>query len=350
MLRFVDVSGYGQSGKSVISDLLREFDGYFVPHNLFEFDLIRVPGGLLDLYHALVEDWSVVRSDAAIRRFRKVAYRMGEYARLGSPRSLMCAYGTNYQQVFRQQYFDLTDQFVSSLVSAEFQKEWPYPALEDGMLQIFRARIARSIGLGKTPTRKFALAAPSPDFADAAAKYLRALFHLIVPQEFRNVVLHNALEPFNPVRGMQLLGDAREIVVARDPRDIYASLFVKDGVFIPDFLIDDKLWQLKASMVAAHDLDLFIRQQRILLGSSRRERDDESVLRLNYEDIVMNYGITLDKIRDFLGEKAAVHILPKRFFDPESSKKNVGIWRRVKDQSSIGKIRAELSEYCWELS
>ena len=350
MLRFVDVSGYGQSGKSVISDLLREFDGFWVPHNLFEFDLIRVPGGLLDLYHALVEDWSVVRSDAAIRRFRKVAYRMGEYARLGSPKSLMCAYGTNYQRVFRRQYFDLTDKFVSSLVSAEFQKEWPYPALEDSMLQIFRARIARAIGLGKTPTRKFALASSAPDFADAAAKYIRALFHLIVPQEARNVVLHNALEPFNPVRGMQLLGDAREIVVARDPRDIYASLFVKDGVFIPDFLLDDKLWQLKASMVAAHDLDLFIRQQRILLGASRRERDDGRVLRLNYEDIVMNYEITLDKIRKFLGEEASVHVRPKKFFVPEASGKNVGIWRKVKDRSAIDRIHAELTEYCWDPS
>ena len=49
MLRFVDVSGVGNSGKSAASDILREFDRFWVPPFDFEFDLIRGPGGLLEL-------------------------------------------------------------------------------------------------------------------------------------------------------------------------------------------------------------------------------------------------------------------------------------------------------------
>jgi hypothetical protein len=347
MLKFVDISGYGQSGKSVISDLLREFDSFWVPHNLFEFDLIRVPGGLLDLYHALVEDWSVIRADAAVRRFRKVAYRMGEYARLSSPKSLFNSYGTNYQKVFRYRFFELTDKFVNSLIVAEFQKEWPFSDLERNNLQTFYKRAMRVIGLHKNITQNYILTNPQANFINLSTNYINRIFSLVIPYGTSNVVLHNALEPFNPVRGLSLLGDAREIVVSRDPRDIYASIFVKDGVYIPDFLHNDSLWQLKASMIAANDINIFIQQQRILSEASKSRCDDNRVLRLNYEDIVMNYDKTLKRILLFLELDSKLHHSPKKFFNPELSKANVGIWRKIKDQPNIQKIQSELNDLCW---
>ena len=56
-MNFIDVAGTGNSGKGAFVDLLREFDDFFVPEWFFEFDLIRIPGGLLDFRHCLVEIW-----------------------------------------------------------------------------------------------------------------------------------------------------------------------------------------------------------------------------------------------------------------------------------------------------
>ena len=68
----IDLSGYSFSGKSAYFDLLCEFEGYNYHSREFEFELIRISDGILDLYNALVENWSPVRSSEAIRKFKRL--------------------------------------------------------------------------------------------------------------------------------------------------------------------------------------------------------------------------------------------------------------------------------------
>ena len=72
MLKYAVISGYSMTGKTVVTDILKEFQGYNVPIHIAEFNLLRIQGGLLDLCTALHDDWSPIRSDAAIRRFKNV--------------------------------------------------------------------------------------------------------------------------------------------------------------------------------------------------------------------------------------------------------------------------------------
>ena len=66
--KFLDLSGFGISGKGAFIDLLREFDNYDTPRPDFEFGLIRIKDGLLDLKCSLVDNWSPVRSDVSIKK------------------------------------------------------------------------------------------------------------------------------------------------------------------------------------------------------------------------------------------------------------------------------------------
>src|SRR2546423_7306875 len=100
-VRAVDISGFGFCGKSVSTELFREVDGFHVPDRFFEVNLLRIQGGLLDLRHALLDEYSVIRIDAALTRFERVAAVMGSVARLSSPRSLAAANGMNYDAYFR---------------------------------------------------------------------------------------------------------------------------------------------------------------------------------------------------------------------------------------------------------
>ena len=71
-MKLIDISGFGHSGKTAVSDLLREVKGVeFHDHN-FEFGLLRLPDGILELEEALCGNWSPVRSDRAIKRFRRI--------------------------------------------------------------------------------------------------------------------------------------------------------------------------------------------------------------------------------------------------------------------------------------
>ena len=54
MKKIVDISGYGHSGKGAVCDILKEFDGFYVSHYNFEFNLLRVQDGLIDGHTNLI--------------------------------------------------------------------------------------------------------------------------------------------------------------------------------------------------------------------------------------------------------------------------------------------------------
>jgi len=105
-MKVIDLSGYMFSGKSAVSDILREFNGVYVPNYLVEFDLLRMPGGLIDLKHAVM-DWSPIRTFAAINRFDKLVNRLA-----CSPKFPQKLFKTGYG--YNQRYpniLQLKDQF-----------------------------------------------------------------------------------------------------------------------------------------------------------------------------------------------------------------------------------------------
>ena len=54
--KFPDLSGYMFSVKSSVIDLIREFKGYYVPNYRYEFPLIRIQNGIMDLEKALIDE------------------------------------------------------------------------------------------------------------------------------------------------------------------------------------------------------------------------------------------------------------------------------------------------------
>ena len=55
---YIDISGIGNSGKTALSDMLREVDGIHVHEGFFEFNLIRFPDGIFDLKWAICDNLS----------------------------------------------------------------------------------------------------------------------------------------------------------------------------------------------------------------------------------------------------------------------------------------------------
>ena len=68
----VNLTGYNYSGKGAVSAILREYETIKSFKHGREFELFRMPGGLIDLRSALVDTWSPMRSDMAIRNFKKL--------------------------------------------------------------------------------------------------------------------------------------------------------------------------------------------------------------------------------------------------------------------------------------
>lgn len=345
MAKYTIISGFNMTGKTVITDILKEIDGFNVPIHTFEFNLLRIQGGILDLYNALEEDWSPIRSDAAIRRFRKITLKLGMNASFKNPISLFVANGTNYNKFFNGSFIKITNDYVNSLIDYSYEIEWPYLAIDESPFRQFYLRILRNIMKKKTFKREV-YGTDKKDFVNKTKNYLNDLFKTISTPSTKTFVMHNTIEPFNPTRGLDLFDDAKIIIVQRDPRDVYASNYVRDVAYIPSYEVK-RHWDLKMALTSADKIDLFIKRQLAQYNRIKKNKDDDRVLRLRFEEIVLNYEETLQKIYNFLNIDSSEHSLKNKFFKPELSKKNIGLWKKMDNSKEIKLIENTLQEFCY---
>ena len=338
--RYLDLSGYAFTGKHAVIDLMREFRGYSVAHFQFEFNLLRIQGGIRDLETALVDDWSPIRSDAAVRRFRLLVRRLAAKNSWRSPRSWFEAVGWNYEDFFKGQFASSTRSYIESLIDATWQTEWPYPAAEMGAGELFFRKLKQKLRVPSAFDIDYFLATPD-DFLERTRDYLATLMAAFAEPGDHTVVMHNSMEPFSPSRALRYFHDARSIIVDRDPRDVYVAQNryvppgsnAKPGPYPP---------------VAATP-EIFCRRFRLMRRLAARSADTPGrVLRLQYENLVQCYEATLPQIMAFLGERPAAHTHARQYFQPEKSARNIGLWRTYSDQAAIALIRSELAEYCVE--
>jgi hypothetical protein len=343
--KFTIISGYNMTGKTVVTDLLKEFDVFNIPAHTAEFNLLRIQGGLLDLYNALEEDWSPIRSDAAIRRFKKVVLKLGSKAELRKPASLFIANGMNYNNYFNNNFFNITDRYIGSLIDYTYNIEWPYLSIDNGPLNQFLERIYRGLNKKKI-FHSEVYGSLQNHFIVNTRNYIDELFNSISLDGPKNFVLHNAVEPFNPTRGLNLFNDAKIIIVHRDPRDVYASNYVRNEAFSPSFEVA-RHWELKMGLTSAGNIETFIKRQKAQYDRVKSNSDDSRILRLSFEQIVMNHESTIKSICSFLNMNEKQQIRKGEFFKPELSKKNIGLWKLMKNQTNILLIENELNKYCY---
>jgi hypothetical protein len=326
-MRFLDLSGYAFTGKHAVIDLMREMRGYHVEHFAYEFALLRVQGGIHDLEHALVDDWSPIRSDAEIRRFRRNVVRYGSVNHWLRPSTWFRAVGWNYESHYQGKFFALSDVYLRRLIRASWQADCPYALADLGPIEIFARKIGAKLRIKRALSFEMTLSRPSSfaEFREATRDYLETLLTANVDSDARTVVLHNAFEGFDPAKSIRYFNDARAIVIDRDPRDNYVQ----------------GLWYQPTAV----DVETFIARYR-LYRDATNYAPDARVLRMKFEDLVLDYDRTVARILAFLGEDASAHVKPFAHFNPDVSKKNVGVFRSHADQAAIGRIATALPEFC----
>lgn len=313
-MKIIDLSGYMFSGKAAASDILREFDGVHVPNYRVEFDLLRMPGGLIDLKNAVM-DWSPIRTYEAVCRFDRLVNKLADspsfpqkYYKTG------CGYARQYPNIVH-----LKDEFLSSIKAVEWDTPWPYADIDDGPVDTFVRKIYNKLSISKS--RKYFLV-DRETFLPAAQKFVQNLLLDNIGNDRPDyLITHNALEPFSPSNNLHLLGeDAKCVVVDRDPRDIYATAVTTQVGF------NDKL-SFYRRIAGAHDVDVFIR--RYLCYRKHVNEGDSRVLRLNFEDMVFNYDQTIDRLCSFIGLHQNNHKRKGEFYNPNFSKQNVALWEKA---------------------
>ncbi|NDP28065.1 MAG: sulfotransferase [Flavobacterium sp.] len=344
MKKIVDVSGYGHSGKTAVSEFLKDYEDVFTFPSQVEFELFRVQGGLLDLYLSIYDSWNLIRSRVRIIEFRKLVRRIGIVQNKFRPSTLWNASGHGYNQYFNNKFIEISDEFIDELVKVRQDSFWPYDSLSDSKLNLLISKIKNK--LSRNLVLKEIYYTDKNQFLTHTSNYIHRLFKEVGTQKQTHVVLNNTFEPYNPSKCIEMVENSFSIIVDRDPRDIYASMINSKDVFIPSFENYNTADELKKRMVGFDNINQFIARFRILKNNVLDDNNPK-VLRIRYEDFILNH----DQIAIAIHKHIGLDNLNKnrnKVFNVNDSKKNVGIWKKYKDLPEIIQIQKELAEYCYQ--
>ncbi len=169
-------------------------------------------------------------------------------------------------------------------------------------------------------------------YREYAKKYCTKLLKDI-PSE-RILVMDNICSISNPKNDVltQYFGNYKVLASIRDPRDVYSTARLYptwDLGYIPK------------------DPYLFIKYYKWYIDRYQYQLNP-NVLFVRFEDLVLQYDQISKQIMNFIGLSEEEHIHKKEYFNPDISKNNIGIYRKLSDKNAIKIIEDNLSDYLYK--
>jgi hypothetical protein len=348
MKKIIGITGYGNSGKSAVTDYLKQYDTMFSFPSQVEFELFRVSGGLLDLYTSIYYPYCLIRVQKRIKEFEKLIRRIGRVQTIKDPLSYLYASRHNYNKLFNDRFFEISQEYIDKIVEKKIESFWPYKNLQVHPYMLFYNKIKGK--LFGSLVMEDVIYTNRNVFLEATTKYIQKLFSEVTTPKQTHILLSNSFEPYNPSPCMDMAGDAFSIIVERDPRDIYANLIDKNNIFIPEGEKYKNSYEVKKKITSFNKIDEFIYRYRNLrenVVSDKEVYNDARILRLRYEDFITDHDKMAEKVKKFIQLPEQSKII-HNYFDVSKSIKNVGIWKRYAQTDDIKLIEKELTDYCYQ--
>lgn len=322
----VGVCGFGYSGSGAVLDLLKEYDECDVSSEI-EFELPYCPYGLMNLdYYLNVFCSRFQSSDAAIYNFVKL---------IKANKKRCSPFNSFANGHFVKRSFE----YLNSITQCSWNGAVYYDRfLFSKSMFVYRFRFARRFERFarclKLPfkfgyKRKMYLSICPNDFLEITKKYVNDLLIYAGYDLSKVCVLNQPFPANNPSKCMSFFpSDTKAIVVFRDPRDVFlsAKYFVKDSAsFIPS------------------NVDSFVVYYRSIYSSFV---GNNSVLKINFEDLIYKYEETKRLIEMFIG----IHMHSKKelYFDLKKSSGNTMIFKKYPQfKKEVDYIEKELPEFLY---
>ncbi len=133
------------------------------------------------------------------------------------------------------------------------------------------------------------------------------------------------------------------IVVHRDPRDQFAdrlkgkklARYNHDVGFLYGWNLEDRV---------RFDIDLAMGRAKAMDETLSRLRDDQAML-ISFEEMVLDYEASRRRVQEFVGFKDEDHVRPREHFDPEWSRRNIGIHEHTEAHIAEGMLDGLMQWY-----
>lgn len=336
-IKYVMWTGFTGSGSSAVGDYLKEFAKTFECGKEIRF--IKDPYGLIDLEYHLVEQWEFINSIAAVHDFLNQSKIWGHYG--DNPFSRP---GLSYKKKINKDYYKLTKKFIDELTVYTFRRDFYHTKFKKNYFMYVTDRIRNYIerktkGKLKISNRHIKInnfcTPTKEEFETAAKRYINSLFAIHANNGETTILLDLPISPSNTQSMHSFFDNAKMIIVERDPRDMYVEEFE---------------WGLRYGKKLGEKEDG--KEYVLKRQAMRRTMDinDKDILYIHFEDLVLKYEETTKIIREFVGFEEKDHIFPFKYFKPEQSKKNIGLWKKYynKYKDAIDIIHEDLADICYE--
>lgn len=330
MKQIITCTGYGGTGSSVVSDLLKEFDNV-KSFGEFEFRFLQDPGGIRELEFGILEN-----NDRLL-----TSYYISKHIKYIKYISNSKVY--NYEKFFNNKFKIISDKYIEELVDIKWDGFWHQNIIDANLFCKFIYYIERflqkkllNISEGgatlynKLFKNKMYYSSPNSNFYELTRKYL---YELIINSDHDDndyIVFDQLVPASNANKYIKYFYNIKIIIIDRDPRDLY--------------LLNRIYW--KEKWIPSDNVSMFIDWY---LGLRvNQDYSENEILRVKFEDFIYNYDSTIEEICDFTGVNISLHTSKYKFFDPNVSIKNTNLKKQHnKYNSEILEIENKLSEYCY---
>lgn len=301
--------GYTISGSSAVIDLMKEIKGVKVIER--EFRILQDPDGLFDLEHKICTESNPLNSDIAIKRFAKF---IKTYF---SDRILSRRIGLNYRKYINPDYQAITNEFIKSITKFTYDNWWWYLALELDPIDYFFFRLKSLLNRIKITNFKISEKSYFPlydrtNFLNNARKYISRLINHHFDEETDHLVICKASGPKVYSKALEYFENSKMIIIDRNIEDTKKNT-----------ILEKRLIGLESSSL---DFDeKFSYWYYAYRNGKTEDSNNDNTLIISFEDLVMNYDNVTKKIFDFFDIDPKNHTEKFKYFDPNKSKRNIGL-------------------------
>lgn len=313
--QIVSVQGFGYSGSGAVVDLLREYDncrtlGYVSPigsltptsEDVGEINFVRLTGGLLHLGEAF---------GCKIRNYFWQDHLIKEYIN-------QIYFSPLYQRNphLRPYFYQLLDEIVS--VRIKDIEGRPFNETHERFYEHSEIYLLKDISY--------------EHYLSICRKMLYSILNTLHRQGQDTLVLDQFLSDcgYDTTLLHTLLPELRQIVVWRDPRDLYSIAT-----------------RLNVQWMAHDNVSDFIEWMRVSYHGF--DPHATTYLPVEFERLVSSYDTEVSRIEHYLSLDHTHHTKPRHSFDPEVSRRGVAEWRHSPmPQSHFEAIQRAMPQLCYD--
>jgi len=321
--QFFLVLGYGWSGSSAVVDLLKEYSVNIEAD--VEFRIIKDPYGITDLYNSLIIKGDPLNYDTAIKDFLWYAEKLNY-----TPSRISA--GLGYERFFGKDFILATREYINNLTDFQYDSYWWMFDFKKPQWKLIIDRTLHKLSIKDDDNRMYFSSINEKDFIAFSQLYIERLFDSFFQKGIKNVILDQGISALNCVQEMQYFENPKVVIIDRDPRDIYTDLCMGN------YLIGKEL-------SSSHDVMRYVNWHKTYRKNYEQLKNHANIILMNFEDIILDYDRSLNKLETFLGLEPEQHIDKFKYLKPEVSRNNIGIWKNYLSDAEIRVFDEYLKDY-----